>query len=163
MRRDRYRAVMKALSDQMTAASEDLEFERAARLRDRIRALSSVSQEQSINPQTLEEADVFAVHCEGDITQIFFQLGNPLEKLLGATTFTRKVILDLEQVNFLDSSGLSWLVACHKRFQQQKGRMVLCAIPPRILQVLQFCRMDRLFTTTEDEAAAHKCLQGDQP
>ncbi len=72
--RGRSRAVMKTLSDQMTAASEDLEFERAARLRDRIRALSSVSQEQSINPQSLEEADVFAVHCEGGqaCVQVFF-------------------------------------------------------------------------------------------
>jgi excinuclease ABC subunit C len=72
--RGKSRAVMKTLSDQMTAASEDLEFERAARLRDRIRALSSVSQEQSINPQTMEEADVFAVHCEGGqaCVQVFF-------------------------------------------------------------------------------------------
>jgi excinuclease ABC subunit C len=72
--RGKSRAVMKTLSDQMTAAAEDLEFERAARLRDRIRALSSVSQEQSINPQSLEEADVFAVHCEGGqaCVQVFF-------------------------------------------------------------------------------------------
>jgi excinuclease ABC subunit C len=72
--RGKSRAVMKALSDEMTAASEDLEFERAARLRDRIRALSSVSQEQSINPQTTEEADVLAVHCEGGqaCVQVFF-------------------------------------------------------------------------------------------
>ena len=72
--RGKSRAVMKTLSDQMTAASEDLEFERAARLRDRIRALSSVSQEQSINPQGVEEADVFAVHCEGGqaCVQVFF-------------------------------------------------------------------------------------------
>jgi excinuclease ABC subunit C len=72
--RGKSRTVMKTLSDQMTAASEDLEFERAARLRDRIRALSSVTQEQSINPQGVEEADVFAVHCEGGqaCVQVFF-------------------------------------------------------------------------------------------
>ncbi len=72
--RGKSRAVMKALSDEMAAASEALEFERAARLRDRIRALSSVSQEQSINPQSLEEADVFAAHCEGGqaCVQVFF-------------------------------------------------------------------------------------------
>src|SRR5206468_11585595 len=67
-----------------------------------------------------------AVHCEGDINQIYFQLGNPLERLLGEGAFTRRVILNLDRVNFLDSSGLSWLVACHKRFVQQGGKMVLC-------------------------------------
>jgi excinuclease ABC subunit C len=72
--RGRSRAVMKALSEAMTEAAEAMEFEQAARLRDRIRALSSVSQEQSINPQTVEEADVFAVHCEGGqaCVQVFF-------------------------------------------------------------------------------------------
>ena len=65
---------MTRLSQDMSAASEEMEFERAARLRDRIRALSSVSQEQSINPQSLEEADVFAVHVEGGqaCVQVFF-------------------------------------------------------------------------------------------
>jgi anti-anti-sigma factor len=110
-----------------------------------------------------DDGEVVAVHCEGDITQIYFQLGNPLEKLLGAVTFTRKVILDLEQVNFLDSSGLSWLVACHKRFQQQGGRMILCSISPRILQVLQFCRMDRLFAITDEQATARTQLKGEKP
>jgi excinuclease ABC subunit C len=72
--RGKSRAVMKRLSDEMAELSEAMEFERAARLRDRIRALSSVSQEQSINPQSLEEADVFAVHVEGGqaCVQVFF-------------------------------------------------------------------------------------------
>ena len=72
--RGKSRAVMKKLSEQMSDAAEDLAFEQAARLRDRIRALSSVSQEQSINPQTLEEADVFAAHAEGGqaCVQVFF-------------------------------------------------------------------------------------------
>jgi len=56
-----------------------MEYERAARLRDRIRALASVSQEQSINPQTLEEADVFALHAEGGqaCVQVFFFRAGP--------------------------------------------------------------------------------------
>ena len=72
--RGKSRAVMTRLSEDMTQAAEAMEFEQAARLRDRIRALSSVSQEQSINPQTVEEADVFAVHAEGGqaCVQVFF-------------------------------------------------------------------------------------------
>jgi excinuclease ABC subunit C len=72
--RGRSRAVMTAMADQMSEAAEAMEFERAARLRDRIRALSSVSQDQSINPETLTEADVFAVHAEGGqaCVQVFF-------------------------------------------------------------------------------------------
>ncbi len=72
--RGKSRAVMERMAKEMQAASEDLEFERAARLRDRIRALASVAQEQQINPETVDEADVFALHAEGGqaCVQVFF-------------------------------------------------------------------------------------------
>jgi len=70
----RSRAVLETLSQEMQAASEAMEFETAARLRDRIRALSAISMEQSINPETVTEADVFALHSEGGqaCVQVFF-------------------------------------------------------------------------------------------
>lgn len=72
--RGKSRAVMERMAQEMQAAAEDLEFERAARLRDRIRALASVAQEQQINPETVNEADVFALHAEGGqaCVQVFF-------------------------------------------------------------------------------------------
>ncbi len=72
--RGKSRAVMGRMAAEMQAASDDLEFERAARLRDRIRALSSVAQETQINPETVDEADVFALHAEGGqaCVQVFF-------------------------------------------------------------------------------------------
>ena len=68
------RLVQKRLSQEMSQAAEDLDYERAAWLRDRLRALSAVSQDQSINPDTVEEADVFALFSEGGqaCVQVFF-------------------------------------------------------------------------------------------
>ena len=58
----------------MQEASEALDFERAAIYRDRLAALSHVQSYQGINPQSIEEADVFAIHQEGGQTciQVFF-------------------------------------------------------------------------------------------
>jgi len=72
--RGKSRAVMAKLSAEMQTASDELEFERAARFRDRIRALSSVAQETQVNPETIDEADVFALHSEGGqaCVQVFF-------------------------------------------------------------------------------------------
>src|SRR5439155_25767614 len=68
------RLVMARMSAEMQAAADDLEFERAARFRDRIRALASVAQDTQVNPETLDEADVFALHAEGGqaCVQVFF-------------------------------------------------------------------------------------------
>ena len=72
--RGKSRAVMGRMAADMQAAADSLEYERAARLRDRIRALSSVAQETQVNPETLEAADVFALHAEGGqaCVQVFF-------------------------------------------------------------------------------------------
>jgi excinuclease ABC subunit C len=68
------RAVQQALSKEMEAAAEALDFERAARLRDRIRALTYVQGSQDINAAGVTEADVFAIHAEGgqSCVQVFF-------------------------------------------------------------------------------------------
>lgn len=62
------------LASEMNHAAEALDFEKAARLRDRIRALASIRSVQGINPQTFTEADVVALHCEGgqSCIQVFF-------------------------------------------------------------------------------------------
>jgi excinuclease ABC subunit C len=68
------RAVQQAVSKEMEAAAEALDFERAARLRDRIRALTYVQGAQDINAEGVTEADVFAIHAEGgqSCVQVFF-------------------------------------------------------------------------------------------
>jgi excinuclease ABC subunit C len=76
--RGRSREVISRLSGEMQAASDDLDFERAARVRDRIRALSAITMEQSINAETVEEADVFALFSDGGqacIQAFFFRAG----------------------------------------------------------------------------------------
>jgi len=68
------RAVQDALVREMNKASEELDFERAARFRDRVRAMSHIQSSQGINPSTFAEADLFALHSEGgqSCIQVFF-------------------------------------------------------------------------------------------
>ena len=57
-------AVQEALARRMHEASDALDFERAALFRDRIRALTEVQAKQGVNPRTIREADLFALHLE---------------------------------------------------------------------------------------------------
>jgi len=67
-------AVKAELAANMEAAAEALDYESAARYRDRLAALSHVGAHQDINPQSVEEADVFAIHQDGGMSaiQVFF-------------------------------------------------------------------------------------------
>ena len=71
-------AVQETLAADMAAAAEAMEYERAAALRDRIRALTQVQQTQGINPRGVTEADVIALHMDGGqaCVQVFFIRAN---------------------------------------------------------------------------------------
>jgi excinuclease ABC subunit C len=70
----RSQAVKEELAGMMETASTELEFETAAVYRDRLAALSAIQSQQGINPRTVEEADVFAIHQEGGYScvEVFF-------------------------------------------------------------------------------------------
>ncbi len=66
--------IQKNLSTEMEKASEDLDYEKAAVLRDRIKALTQIQSSQKINQTNLKEADVISVFKESGKTcvQVFF-------------------------------------------------------------------------------------------
>jgi excinuclease ABC subunit C len=74
----RSRVVKQQLAGEMEKASAELAFETAALYRDRLAALSAIQSQQGINPRSVEEADVFAIHQEGGYSCIevfFFRTG----------------------------------------------------------------------------------------
>src|SRR6266404_1910480 len=70
----RSRSVKQELAGEMENASAELAFETAALYRDRLAALSAIQSQQGINPRTVQEADVFAIHQEGGYScvEVFF-------------------------------------------------------------------------------------------
>jgi excinuclease ABC subunit C len=71
------RIVQERLAQEMQDAADRMDFESAAQLRDRLRAMSQIHARQGINPATFSNADVFAVHQAGGETcvQVFFFRG----------------------------------------------------------------------------------------
>ncbi len=67
-------AVQNEIKAEMTKASDAMDFEAAAKLRDRLKAMSHIQSSQGVNPSTFDEADLFALHSEGGHTciQVFF-------------------------------------------------------------------------------------------
>jgi excinuclease ABC subunit C len=67
-------AVQNDIKAEMTKASDAMDFEAAAKLRDRLKAMSHIQSSQGVNPSTFVEADLFALHSEGGHTciQVFF-------------------------------------------------------------------------------------------
>jgi excinuclease ABC subunit C len=105
----RSHAVKQLLAAEMEKASTELEFETAATFRDRLAALSAIQSQQGINPRTVEEADVFAIHQEGGYScvEVFFfrtgqNWGNRAYFPRAEKTFTSEEVLNSFVMQFYD-------------------------------------------------------------
>ena len=90
------------LAADMAKASEDMEFERAAALRDRIKALTQVQTAQGINPKGVREADILALHLDGGqaCVQVFFIRAN---QNWGNRDYYPRVGPDVEEAEALEA------------------------------------------------------------
>ena len=67
---------------------------------------------------------------------------------------TKGIIVDLQYVDFVSSSGFSWLLIQHKRFKEAGSRLVLTNISTRVMQTIKVMSLDKTFTITRNELEA---------
>ncbi|MDP3371193.1 MAG: excinuclease ABC subunit UvrC [Brevundimonas sp.] len=124
------RAVIARLSAEMSAAAEAMDYEQAARVRDRIRALSAISMENSVSADGVAEADVFALFSEGGqaCVQVFFYRGG--QNWGGRAYFPRVDMADTDP---------EILAAFLGQFYEDRPipRLILSNIRPHELELLE--------------------------
>jgi excinuclease ABC subunit C len=121
----RSRSVKQELATEMEKASADLAFETAAVYRDRLAALSAIQSQQGINPRTVEEADVFAIHQEGGYScvEVFFfrtgqNWGNRAYFPRAEKSFTLEEVLASFLAQFYDDKPPPKLVLLSHRIEE---------------------------------------------
>ena len=65
-----------------------------------------------------------------------------------------KLIIDLSDVGFMDSSGLSVLISTFKQTRTKDGDVVLLNPSPAVRTLFELTRMQQVFDIVDDEAAA---------
>jgi excinuclease ABC subunit C len=113
--------VKQDLAREMEKASGELEFETAALYRDRLAALSAIQSQQGINPRTVEEADVFAIHQEGGYScvEVFFfrtgqNWGNRAYFPRAEKSFTSEEVLASFLAQFYDDKPPKLILLSHE-------------------------------------------------
>ncbi len=102
-----------------------------------------------------DDGDVVRLQCEGEIGRVDLEDDvKALAELLGDGFAARRALLSLEQARSIDSSGVGWLLTCHKLFDGGGGRLVCHSAPPLVEDVLELLRLPRVLHLAKDEAAA---------
>ena len=100
-----------------------------------------------------EEEKVHILTCAGRMdAQVSGLLKERIHKLLdtGAT----RLVMDLDGLEFLDSSGLGALVSCLRRVKEKKGEIKLAGLRPEVRSIFEITRVSRLFQMCESVSEA---------
>ncbi|MHC4876323.1 MAG: STAS domain-containing protein [Planctomycetota bacterium] len=79
---------------------------------------------------------------------------DPIQKQCGSDVFQSNVLMDLHDTEYIDSTGVEWLLQCHSRCENQGGRLVLHSATPITDQLLRMMRMDAVLHMARNEAEA---------
>lgn len=108
-----------------------------------------------------EEGNLVKVSVSGPVTQReLAPQDEPLGELLGPAGYSRQVLLDLADVSYLDSSGVGWLLTCHKRIKQAGGRFIVHSYSPIVSNVLRVLKLERVLQLAENAKAAEQTARG---
>jgi anti-sigma B factor antagonist len=55
------------------------------------------------------------------------------------------IVVDLQDVRYMDSSGVATLIEGYKLCQKNNGRFVLAGLKPEVREVFELTRLDRVF------------------
>jgi anti-anti-sigma factor len=108
-----------------------------------------------------DDGDVLRLQVSGRVTQDKLSpTSDQLGDLLGTQGYARQVALSLADVDFIDTSGIGWLLARHKRFREAGGRLVIHSVMPMVLEVLKVLRLHTVLELADNESTALAMAQG---
>jgi anti-sigma B factor antagonist len=75
--------------------------------------------------------------------------------ILGNEGF-RNMVLNLDAVSFVDSSGLSAILLANRQCKDAGGKLVVCHAKPAVMKLIQISQLDQILhlTATEEDAVA---------
>lgn len=95
------------------------------------------------------------VRLSGRITSdVVANRGDHLRELLGERAHAGRLLVDLSGTDFLDSSGIGWLLEQHRKCKRAGGRLVLHSIPPMVSKVVQLMNLHHSFHIATDSVSA---------
>lgn len=78
--------------------------------------------------------------------------------ILANSTDREHFILDLKQVTFADSSGLSALLLAHRLYRDSNRQFVVCNLADRIQELLKISQLDKVLNISNDPKDAIKYI-----
>jgi anti-anti-sigma factor len=107
------------------------------------------------------EHNIVRIDAVGKISRDGWAINRePLAELFGEDIYRHVVVLSLANSDYLDSTGVEWLLTAHKRCLRAGGKLVIHSAKPMMQQILKMMRMDLVLNLAPDEERAREMMQG---
>ena len=104
--------------------------------------------------QTITENDFLIVRISGELDLLTAETFRNLIEREVFQQKTKNLILNLEQVNFIDSSGLGVILGRYKRIREQGGVVAIVGAQPHVKRVLELSGILRIIGLYDSEEQA---------
>lgn len=107
------------------------------------------------------ESDHVRIACEGNMTVLPpTGQGDGLKQVIGPDCFQKTVLLNMARTEYVDSSGISWLLVTHGRFVEAGGKLVIHSLPAQVRDTFELLRLPTVLHLARDEAGARALITG---
>jgi anti-anti-sigma factor len=100
-----------------------------------------------------------AAHGEAQTTDFSASKLGHFDAVLGAQWATQRVALNMDNVPYLVSAAIGWLLTSQKQFREAGGMVVLHSVQPNVLNILKLLKVERVIPIVADEKAAAATLK----
>jgi anti-sigma B factor antagonist len=109
----------------------------------------------ALNLDVSRTEDIAVVRCRGRI--VFGKETDELRRvLLDLLNDTKRIVLNLTWIEYIDSNGLGTLVASFISARNRRAKIKFAALSPRVRRVLTITKVDRLFEVYDSTEEAIK-------
>lgn len=107
------------------------------------------------------EKDTLLVYPQGDLDLVQAKkLREQVDQLLYSRGNIQKLVVNLNAVNFIDSSGLGVLIGRYKIMQNRQGQMMLCGANDNVYRILEISGMKKLMPIVRADAQSNTRSEG---
>jgi anti-anti-sigma factor len=125
-------------------------------------ATSTTEDALNLSLVAIEKEGLVKLASAGQITAANFDPSgkNPLERILGQGWSSFRVMIDMRETTYIDSSAIGWLISSNKQFKVGGGALVIHDVPPLVRQMLDLLHVGKVVPIANSAQAARELLSG---
>ena len=111
---------------------------------------------------SIEKDGLVKIATQGNITSADIDAAgpNPMQQILGVNWHQSRVLLDMTDTQYIDSSAIGWMIGTSKQLKDGGGTLTVYGVQPAVRQVLDLLKVGRVVSIVEDEEAAVAVAKG---